>query len=48
MAEKPEGKRTPGRSRSRLEDNIKMSERRGCGGGGVVVWIQVAQDSVQW
>jgi hypothetical protein len=41
-----EGKRPPGRSRRRWEDNIKMDFREiGIDGEN---WIQLAQDRVQW
>jgi hypothetical protein len=43
---RPEGKRPLGRSRRRLEDNIKMDLREiGIDG---VKWFQLAQDRVQW
>jgi hypothetical protein len=39
---KPEGKRSLGRTRRRLEDNIKMDlQEMGCWGIG---WIELAQD----
>ena len=38
---KPEGKRPLGRPRRRWEDNIKM-------GGGVVDWMELAQDRNMW
>ena len=43
---KPEGKRPLGRSRRRLEDNIKMDLQevgRGCGD-----WMGLAQDGDRW
>jgi hypothetical protein len=43
---KPEGKRPVGRSRRRLEDNIKMDLRE-IGWGGMD-WIDLAQDRDQW
>jgi len=43
---KPEGKRPPGSSRCRWEDNIKMGlQEVGCGG---MDWIEVAQDRDRW
>jgi hypothetical protein len=43
---KPEGKRPPGRTRRRWEDNIRMYLReRGWGG---MDWIDLAQDREQW
>jgi len=43
---KPEGKRPPGRSRCRWEDNIKMElQEVGCVG---MYWIEMPQDSVRW
>jgi hypothetical protein len=42
----PEGKRLVGRHRCRWEDNSKMS-RTEIGIDGVI-WIQLAQDRVQW
>jgi hypothetical protein len=43
---KPEGKRPLGRSRRRLEDNIKMDLRE-IGWGGMD-WNDLAQDRDQW
>jgi hypothetical protein len=43
---KPGGKRPPGSSRCRWEDNIKMGlQEVGCGG---MDWIEVAQDRDRW
>jgi len=43
---RPKGKRSLGRPRHRLEDNIKMDLReRGING---VNWIWLAQDRIQW
>jgi hypothetical protein len=43
---RPEGKRPLGRSRRRWEDNIEMDLREiGIDGA---IWIQLAQDRVQW
>ena len=43
---KPEGKRTLGRPRRRLEDNIKMClQEVGCR---CMDWIEVAQDRDRW
>jgi hypothetical protein len=43
---KPEGKRPPGRPRSRWEDNTKMDlQEVRCEG---VEWIEVAQDRDRW
>jgi hypothetical protein len=43
---RPEGKRPLGRPRRRWEDNIKMDLREiGIDGA---IWIQLAQDRVQW
>jgi len=42
----PERKRPPGRTRPRLEDNIKMDlQEVGCEG---MDWIDVAQDKDRW
>jgi hypothetical protein len=43
---RPEGKRPPGRSRRKWEDNIKMDLRET--GINVANWIQLAQYRVQW
>ena len=52
MVRKPEGKRPLGRSRRRLEDNIKMAlqevEWAGQGGGGGMDWIDLTQDRDRW
>jgi hypothetical protein len=49
---KPEGKRPLGRSRCRLEDNIKMDlqevEWVGQSKGGVMDWIDMTQDTDRW
>jgi len=43
---KPKGKRPLGRTRCRLEDNIKMDlQEVGCG---VMDWIELAQDMGRW
>jgi hypothetical protein len=43
---KPERKRPPGRSRSRLKNNIKMDlQEVGCGAKD---WIKVAQERDRW
>jgi len=43
---KPEGKRTPVRSRRRWEDNIKIDlQELGCG---YMDWIGLAQDRDRW
>jgi hypothetical protein len=44
---KPEGKRPLERPRRRWEDGIKMYLRE-IGWGGVVQWIQLAQDRDRW
>ena len=44
--ERPEGKRTSGRSLRRWEDNIRKDLREmGCDAGD---WIVLAQERVQW
>ena len=43
---KPVGKRPLGRSRRRLEDNIKMDLQEV--GGGCGDWIELAQDRDRW
>jgi hypothetical protein len=43
---KPEGKRPPGRPRSRWEDGIRMDLREI--GLGDVDWIRLAQDRDRW
>ena len=49
LAGKPEGKRPLGRPRRRWEDNIKMDlQEVGCWWGGVVDWIELAQDRGRW
>jgi hypothetical protein len=46
LVEKAEGKRPLGRSRPRLEDNIKIYHREvGCSG---INWIELAQDRDHW
>ena len=46
LVEKPEGKRSFGRSKRRWEDNIKMDlQEVGCGG---TDWIDPAQDKDRW
>jgi hypothetical protein len=46
LVEKPEGKRSLGRARSRWEDNIKMDlQEVGCGG---LDWMELAQDRERW
>jgi hypothetical protein len=46
LVRRPEGKRSLGRPRHRLEDNIKMDLREeGINGEN---WIQLAEDRVQW
>jgi hypothetical protein len=46
MVGKPEGKRSLGTPRRRLEDNFKMVLQEGrCGG---VDWIELAQDRDRW
>jgi hypothetical protein len=44
---KSEGKRPLGRPRHRWEDGIRMNLRE-TGWGGLVVWIQLAQDRDRW
>jgi hypothetical protein len=46
FVEKPEGKRSLGRPRSRWLDNIKMDLREICWGN--MDWIDVAYDRDQW
>jgi hypothetical protein len=43
---KPEGKRPPGRSRRRWEDNIKMGLQKVLCGG--MDWIELAKDRDRW
>jgi hypothetical protein len=43
---KPEGKRTLGRHRRRLEDNIKIDLKEVRFGG--MDWIELAQDRERW
>ena len=43
---KPEGKRPLWRSRRRWEDNIKMDLQKV--GGGVMDWMELAQDRDRW
>jgi hypothetical protein len=43
---RPESKRPLGRSGRRWEDNIKMDLRET--GIDVAIWVQLAQDRVQW
>jgi hypothetical protein len=46
LVRKPEGGRTLGRPRRRLEDNIKMDiQEVGCGS---MAWIGLAQDRDRW
>jgi hypothetical protein len=46
LVRKLEGKRPPGRSRCRWEDNIKMDlQEMGCGG---MDWIDLAQERDGW
>jgi hypothetical protein len=46
LVERPEGKRALGRPRRRWEDNINMDLKEiGIDGA---IWIQLAQDRVQW
>jgi hypothetical protein len=45
---KPKGNRPLGRPRHRWDDRIRMDLREIEWGGGVVDWIQLAQDSNQW
>jgi hypothetical protein len=43
---KPHGKRPLGRSRRRLEDNIKMDfQKVGCGG---IDWMELVQNRDRW
>ena len=44
---KPEGKRSPGRSKCSWENNIKMDLQEEDGGGGMD-WIDLAQDRNRW
>jgi hypothetical protein len=46
LVARPEGKRTLGRPRRRWVDNIKMDVREV--GWGIMDWIDLAQDRVQW
>ena len=43
---RPEGRRPLGRPKSRWEDNIKKGSSRS--GGGVMEWINLAQDRYTW
>jgi hypothetical protein len=45
---KLEGKRLLRRPRRRWEDNIKMDLQEVRGGGGVMDWIELAQDRDRW
>jgi hypothetical protein len=46
LVRKPEGKRPPGRSRRRWEDNIKIDiQEVGCGG---MDWIELDQERLRW
>jgi hypothetical protein len=46
LVEKPEGRRTPGRPRRRLEDHIGMDLKEIV--WEVVAWMRLAQDRDQW
>jgi hypothetical protein len=46
LVENPEGKKAPGRPRSRWVDNIKMNHRKV--GWGDMEWIDLAEGTEQW